>query len=107
MRRSHSFVFAAVVLTAACARPVAVQSDPAATYAVQVGNATTAALRVSFDAGAGERELGSVAAGGSERFVIVNPGAPSVTLVGVGPGFTVRQAVTLRAGETVRVTLRR
>ncbi|HUH14090.1 MAG TPA: hypothetical protein VMK65_13325 [Longimicrobiales bacterium] len=106
MRRPVSLL-ALALLSLACARPVAVESEPGTAYAIQVANATGAPLQVSFEAGAEPRYLGPVAAGASERFIVVSPGGPSVTLVAEGPGFTLREPVTLRAGETVGVTLRR
>lgn len=104
MRRT--VMLAAIVLVAACARPVGVESDPGRSYAVQLTNATGAPLRISFEAGESTRELGSVAAGASERFIVV-AATGAVTLVAEGPSFTLREPVLLRAGETVPVTLRR
>lgn len=106
-RTIHVLALVPLLLASACSRAVAVGSDPAATYAVEVVNRSGVALEVGFDAGTGVRSLGSVASGGAERFVVVSPGQPSVTIVGTGAGVTVREPVLLRAGETVRVVLQR
>lgn len=98
---------AVALLLSGCARPVAVTSDPGASYAVEVVNRTGVALDVGFHAGGEARSLGTVAAGATERFVVVSPGSSAVTIVGTGTGVSVQQSVTLRTGETVRVVLQR
>lgn len=93
------------LVLAGCARPVSVGTDPGAGYAVEVVNRTGIALDVAFDDGTGPRSLGRVAAGRTERFVVVTREGPSVTIVGTGGGSTWRSPATLRAGATVSVVL--
>lgn len=99
------FLLPLLILGIACARPVAVGTDPGAAYAVEIVNRTGVSLDVSFEGAGGTHALGSVAAGAAERFVVVSPGSLDVTIVGTGAGVTARQRVSLQAGETVRVVL--
>lgn len=96
----------AVTLTA-CARSVALDTDPGETYAVNVVNTMPHPMIVSFDDASGQRLLGTVSANGSERFVIAGSSTPTVSIVAHDEGetHTVRRTVTLRAGSTVEVRI--
>jgi len=114
MRRRHAaavLLLAALAGTAACSRAVSVgtASPTAATYSVSVTNAGTLDLSVSYDDGSGDRALGLVRAGRTERFIIAAPRRTIVTITGATPDGTRVVAsvpVELRTGATVDVTLR-
>lgn len=110
MRRSNaSWLFLALTLAAAgCSRQVAVESEPAMGYAVEVENATTSELVVSFRDDRGVHELGRVRAGARERFVIAGASGRTVEVFGVNANATRTtrsRQVTLIAGSTVPVRL--
>jgi hypothetical protein len=110
--RRAFLAFAAAALLAAttgCARSVQIGSGPGPGYAIEVVNSLGQDMIVSYDAGSGDRTLGTVTAGATERFTITAPERTAVTVRGrdasgnrtVGP-FTVQ----LAAGATPTVTLR-
>jgi hypothetical protein len=108
MRRSRSswLIALAMGLALAGCRPVALETEPGATYAVEVHNPNSYAVEVAFEDGAAARSLGTVTAGGRENFIVVNPADRTVTIVATSPGRpTIRRAVTLQPGGTARVTL--
>jgi hypothetical protein len=110
MRRHCVFPLAVLALAAglsACARGVALNTDPGQSYAVNVRNPMPHAMIVSFDDGSGERLLGTVAANRTERFIVAGTARPTITIVAKDEGdtHTVRRTVTLMAGETVEVSL--
>jgi hypothetical protein len=109
MRRLRFLTLAALVSVSglACARGVALDTDPGQTYAVNVVNQMGHAMIVSFDDGSGARLLGTVGANSSERFVVAGSSAATVSIVARDEGdtHTVRRTVTLIPGGTVEVRL--
>ncbi|MGH7578088.1 MAG: hypothetical protein ACREM1_23580 [Longimicrobiales bacterium] len=99
----------ALLTIAGCARAVAVGSDPGPAYDLTVTNSLSEDMIVSYDTGAGPAVLGTVRAGGTERFVIASQTATSITVTArsadgertAGP-----YTVQLQAGATPEVTLR-
>jgi hypothetical protein len=110
MARMRFIPLAALVCVAtltACARSVALDTDPGQTYAVTVVNTMPHPMIVSFDDGSGQRLLGTVPANGRERFVIAGSTSSTVSIVAHDEDetHTVRRTLVLRAGETVEVRL--
>lgn len=98
----------ALLLLPACSRPIAVESDPSAAFAVEVSNPLSETMIVYWAQGDDvRRELGRVAPGGRERFVVAGTTTPSVTILAESPaGRSARsQAIVLHPGETVPVRL--
>jgi hypothetical protein len=98
------------VLVGGCAgmRKVEVGPSSATTYTVDVTNSRNGTVTVSYADGSTERQLGTVAAGATERFIIASPASTSVTIqartatgTSVGP-----YTVSLTAGTPTRVTIR-
>ena len=96
-------------LLAACARTLAVESDPGPTDTVEVVNRTADPLIVSYDDGSGERLLGTVDANRRERYTIANPAARTVSIVATDRDRTrtLRRSITLDPTEPTRVVLSR
>lgn len=94
-------------LLAACARTLAVESEPGPTYTVEVVNQTTEPLIVSYDDGSGERLLGTVAADDRERFAIASPAARTVTIVATDRDRTrtIRRSASLDPTAPTRIVL--
>ena len=94
---------------AGCARAVEVRSESNTPYAILVENTLGYDLVVSYDAGSGNRVLGTVRASDSVRFVIAGPGSTTIAVTArndsrdrqVGP-----LTVNLVRGQTVPVRLR-
>lgn len=109
MRRLRLLALAVLVSVAgvACARGVALDTDPGQTYAVNVVNQMPHAMIVSFDDGSGTRLLGTVGASRSERFVVAGSSAATVTIIARDEAdtHTVRRTVSLIPGGTVEVRL--
>ena len=104
----HRFALLAVLLLAtACARSVAVTSEPNPVYRIQVENTQTVDMVVSYDDGNGTRTLGTVRAGSRESFVISEPPTPRITVAArSSSGRTVGPiTVTLTRGSTTPVRL--
>jgi hypothetical protein len=110
MRRfSLRLPLVALVLAAAtaCARPMDFDPDLHQTHAINVINPMPHAMVVWFDDGTGERLLGTVASGSSDRFVVAGTTATTLTVVARDEArtHTVRRTVTLIPGGTVDVRL--
>lgn len=90
-----------------CAGAMEFETDPRQTQAINVINQMPHAMVIWFDEGDGERLLGTVAAGSSDRFVIASPGVSTLSVVArdEARSETVRRTVTLVAGGTVDVVL--
>ena len=105
----RSAILSALLLIAACARPVQIGSESGPAFAVEVRNTLGEDMIVSYDDGGGAHILGTVRAGGSERFIIAAPARQSVAITArnnagtrtVGP-----YNVQLSAGDTQVVSLR-
>lgn len=97
------------LLLAACARGVAVQSEPGPAYALQVNNPMSHPMIVWYDDGTGSHLLGTVSAGTEGRFVITRPSRQEVTITATDEQrtHTVTRVVTLQSGVTTEVTLTR
>ena len=114
MRRltaAAALLLATLAGAAACSRAVTVgaASPTAATYSVNVTNAAATDLAVSYDDGSGDRALGLVRVGRTERFIIAAPRRTIVTIIGATPDGTRTVSsvpVELRTGASVDVTLR-
>ena len=103
-------LLAIVSATGACAsmRKVDVGSADNTVYYVNVTNQRTASMTVSWTDGTNTRELGTVAGGRTERFIVAGPKTTSISVTGrtsagvqSGP-----YAVTLVAGSPQTVILR-
>lgn len=107
MRLGRPLALLAVLVAVAGCRAVEVGGPSPETYAVNITNARSQAMTVSFDDGTGPQLLGTVEAGRSERFVVAGARSPTVTIIAtsVSGGTTLRQTVTLQAGETVNIKL--
>lgn len=106
--RTHLLTTAALALLAtACARGVAVQSEPGPAYAIQVNNPMSHPMIVSYDDGTGSHLLGMVSAGTQGRFVITRPASQNLTITATDESrtHTVTRAVTVRQGEVTEVSL--
>lgn len=107
-RRSVLLALALAIVLPGCAamRKVNVGSEGASSYAVDVHNSHSNTLTVSYTDSRGTHELGTVAPGRTERFVVAGSSTPSVTIRGVTSGGTqYTKSVSLSEGVTTRVTL--
>jgi hypothetical protein len=109
MKRRMAVLVLFAVMAGGCAgmRKVEVGPSSAATYMVDVTNGVSAAVTVSYSAGTPERQLGTVSAGATERFIIASPASTTVTIhartstgASLGP-----YTVSLTAGVPARVTI--
>lgn len=101
--------FVAFLTIAGCARTVTVGSEPGPAYDLTVTNSLAEDMIVSYDVGTGPAVLGTVRAGGSERFVIASQTATSITVTARsadGERTSGPYTVQLQAGTTPEVTLR-
>lgn len=94
-------------LLAACARGVAVESEPGPAYAIQVNNPMPHPMIVSYNDGSGDRLLGTVAARGNARFVITTPANRRISVIATDEQrrHTVTKTVMLQPGATAEVVL--
>lgn len=81
MKRQFTFaaLFSLSLMGCASMRGVEVQSDTTESYAINVTNLRNAAVVVSYEGGGASRELGTVGAGRTERFVVIST-TPAITL---------------------------
>lgn len=88
-------------------RAVEVGGPSPETYSINVTNARAEAMTVYFDDGTGQRLLGTVSAGRSERFIIAGARSATVTIIATSADgdTTLRQTVTLAPGETINLKL--
>lgn len=98
-----------VILLSACARGVAVQSEPGPAYALQVNNPMPHPMIVWYDDGTGSHLLGTVSAGSQGRFVVTRPARQELTITATNEArtHTVTRTVTLQMGAVAEVTLAR
>ena len=99
---------AASVTACASMRKVSVGEESSQTYSIDVTNQRGSTMTVSWSDGDQTRELGTVAAGRTERFIIAGARSTSISVTGrnsagasSGP-----YAVSLVAGSAQRVILR-
>lgn len=98
---------ALLALGLAACRTARVQTEPGPVYMVDVTNRLQQPIVVQFDDGGGARLLGTVAAGGVERFVIAAPRQLQVTIIGAtrDRAREVRRDVTLQPGVAIPVII--
>jgi hypothetical protein len=98
---------AMTLFATACARGVAVQSEPGPAYALQVNNPMPHPMIVWYDDGTGSHLLGTVSAGTQGRFVITRPARQDITVTATDEArtHTISRAVTLQPGVTAEVSL--
>ena len=107
-RRIFVVAIGAFVLSACAAtRSARVESDSATSYTIRVENNRSSSIMVSYQADGATRELGNVAAGRTEQFVVIST-TPSITVQtrstsGAAIG---SQVVTLSKPGAVTVTIR-
>lgn len=98
---------AGLLLVAGCGRGVVVESEPGPVYRVIVDNPMPHAMEVRYDDGATSRDLGTVAAEGTEEFVIAAPETRTVEIIARDQArtHTVTRTITLLRDAPQRVTL--
>ena len=81
MNRRIFLIAASAFALSACAaaRSAKVESGSATSYTISVKNNRSSAIVVSYQADGSTRELGSVASGRAEQFVVISS-TPSITL---------------------------
>jgi hypothetical protein len=99
--------FCLLMLTAAACRTLAVQTEAAPTYMIDVRNTISLPMIVQFDDGRGARLLGTVPAGGQERFIIAGASRAEVAILATSEDGTrsVRREIVLQPGVPVNVSL--
>lgn len=106
---SRLALLALFLTVGACSRAVSVGSEPGANYSILVDNNVARQVTVSWDDGSGtQKQLGTVSANSQDRFIVVSPARPNVTVyVRDSTGRTYGPyAVSLAPGTTQRVTVR-
>ncbi|HEX7048663.1 MAG TPA: hypothetical protein VF188_00505 [Longimicrobiales bacterium] len=100
-------LLALLPLLAACARGVAVESEPGPAYTLEVTNPMPHPMIVSYDDGTGVRLLGTVSANGSGRFVITTPASRSISVLATDEQrvHSVTKSVVLLPGQITEVVL--
>lgn len=106
-RASTILIIGALAFLGACARSVAVESEPGPAYTLAVVNPMPHDMIVSYTDGTGTRLLGTVPANGREQFLVTGAATPSIRVLATDEEetHTVDRAVTLRAGGTTEVQL--
>lgn len=96
-----------VIAGLACAPGMELDADPRQTQAINVTNAMPHPMIVWFDDGTGERLLGTVDSGSTDRFVLDGTGAATVSVIARDEAqtHTVRRTVTLAPGGSADVRL--
>lgn len=107
--RSRLAALAAVTLLTGCAsmRGAEVQSESGPVYTLEVVNAASYEMRVSYSDGPNSFTLGNVRAGATQTFVITSPASTSITVTGTDSSGNrpSRSEVRLRSGSSVTVRL--
>ena len=78
-RLAIAALFSLTLSACASRRGVEVRSDSTESYRISVYNARSSSVSVSYEGGGASRELGTVAAGQTEQFVVISS-SPSITL---------------------------
>jgi hypothetical protein len=109
MNRRIFLVAVSAFALSACAatRSAKVESGSATSYAIEVKNNRSSTIVVSYQADGSTRELGSVASGATQRFVVISS-TPSITLqTRTTSGASVgSQIVAVSKAGTTAVTIR-
>ena len=79
LRASVTALFSLLVVSCASMRGMEVQSDNAESYSINVQNLRNSPVAVSYEGGGASRELGTVGAGQTERFVVISD-SPTITV---------------------------
>jgi hypothetical protein len=107
-RRIFLVAVSAFALSAcAAARSAKVESDSTTSYSINVYNARNSPVVVSYEGDASSRELGTVAAGDTQRFVVIT-GTSAITIharSSAGSPLS-SQMITLSRANPVSVTIR-
>lgn len=110
MKRSSFVVLMAAFLATGCAsmRGVQVGTEPSKTYAIEVTNSRGSTVTISYTGNASNGNLGTVAPGRTERFVIAlnEPGQITVVAKTSSGASAGNYPVTLQPGVTQRITVR-
>lgn len=104
LRAALIFLF---VLTGACSRGAAIESEPGPVYVVTVENPMSHPMDVWYDDGEETRELGRVEARAEREFIIAAPATTAIEIVARDGGrtHTVTRRVQLVSGGTTTVVL--
>lgn len=109
-RKAALIALLMAIVAGGCAgmRKVDVGPSSATTYRVDVYNARGGTVTVFYNDGGAERELGTVPAGRTERFIIPSPATTTVTIRARTAGGTTLgpYTVALTAASPARVTIR-
>lgn len=100
-------VVLALLTANACGPTMEIDTDPRQVQAINVTNDLSHPMIVWFDDGTGERLLGTVAGRSTDRFVLGDTAAGTVSVIARDEGrtHTVRRTVTISPGGTVDVRL--
>lgn len=107
-RRIFMVAVSALALSAcAAARSAKVESDSTTSYSINVHNARNSSVVVSYEGDSSSRELGSVAPGDTQRFVVITstPGITVHARSSAGSPLS-SQMITLSKTNPVSVTIR-
>ena len=107
MTRRTALLVVLAMGMAGCAsmRKIDVTSEPGSSYTVDVYNSHSTTLTVSYTDTRGTHNLGTVAAGSTQRFVIAGSSSATVTVTGrTSGGASYPKTVTLTGGTT-KITL--
>lgn len=99
-------VFALLLVLSACGG-AKVESEPGPAYTIEVHNPRSEPMIVFYTDGKGTRLLGTVSAGGAQRFVITSPTSTNIVVTAHDEAQTrtITRNVTLQAGTVVEVRL--
>lgn len=102
-------IAAIALLGGACARGLAVESEPGPAYTLEINNPLAEPMIVWYDDGTGSHLLGTVSAGSQGRFVVTRPARQELTITATNEArtHTVTRTVTLQMGAVAEVTLAR
>lgn len=109
MTRKAALIAILALAAGGCAgmRKVEVGPTTGSTYRIDVYNARGSTVAVSYSDGGTERELGSVASGRTERFIIASPASTSVTVwARTSSGGRLGPYTVSLTGDVTEVTIR-
>jgi hypothetical protein len=108
MRKLILAVIAFALVGCASTRGVDVGTQTGGNFYVDVTNSRSASVTVAYTAGADRIQLGTVAAGATQRFVVPGGAGTSVTVMAVNSsGTTVGSyPVSIEPGSTRKITVR-
>ena len=109
MKRQIGFaaLFSLLLMGCASMRGVEVQSDNSQSYAINVINARNSPVSVSYEGGGASRELGTVPAGQTERFVVISSSTAITLFTRSSTGAALSSyPVTLTKPNAATITIR-